>query len=303
MTGMFREWVTGQNQGRNVGQDPGPSQNREVEERQNEDQPPVGEKTKAPLDIMKEVHKSKLPYFSGKEEGQVVEAWLVGIKRALSFRDYISNEKTQISMSLLKGDALLWWVNEERKLHIASLQVTWELFEETFRTWYLSDEFKHQQIATFHAVHQKGRPIENYKKHFFSLVHNIDYMADDGRHVERFLHGLDEEVINEVAMWKPTTITETSNLARQVQRRIYMKKQRTVGATQIRGRSFGNRDRHYGTSRMASVSTIPASSRPPSQQQFQRGGGQDKGHGGRGLGVVTEQNQIKCFVCQGPHLK
>ena len=69
MTGMFREWVTGQNQVRNVGHDLGLSQNREVEERHNEDQPPIGEKTKSPLDIMKEVHKSKLAKFSGKEGG------------------------------------------------------------------------------------------------------------------------------------------------------------------------------------------------------------------------------------------
>ena len=44
-------------------QDPGPSQNKEVEQEQNKDQPPIGEKTKYPLDIMKEVHKSKLPDF------------------------------------------------------------------------------------------------------------------------------------------------------------------------------------------------------------------------------------------------
>ena len=77
----------------------------------------------------------------------------------------------------------------------------------------MSDEFKHQQIAVVHAVHQRGRPIENYEKEFFSLVHHVHYMADDGRKAERFLHRLDEEVRNEVAMWKPTTMAETSNLA------------------------------------------------------------------------------------------
>ena len=57
------------------------------------------------------------------------------------------------------------------------------------------------------------------------------------------------------------------------------------------GRRFGNRDRHYGTSRMASMSTMTAFLRPPSQQQFQRGGGRDKGRSGRGLGgAVTDQN-------------
>ena len=100
----------------------------------------------------------------GKEGGQVAKPWLVGVKRALSFKDYKSTEKVQITMSLLKGDALLWSVNEERKLHVTPLQVTWELFEETFRTRYLSDEFKHQQIEAFHVVHQRGRPIENFEK-------------------------------------------------------------------------------------------------------------------------------------------
>ena len=73
-----------------------------------------------------------------------------------------------------------------------------------------------------------------------------------------------------------------------------MRKQKnfkTIGAIQIGGRRFGNRDRHYGTSRMASVSIIPISLKPPSQQQFQRGGDQDKDRSERGLGgVVKEQN-------------
>ena len=74
-----------------------------------------------PLDIIKKVHKSNLPKFIGVQEGQVVETWLVGVKRALRFKDYTTNEKAQIAMSLLKGEALLWWVNEESKLHIGPL--------------------------------------------------------------------------------------------------------------------------------------------------------------------------------------
>ena len=55
------------------------------------------------------------------QEGQVAEAWLVGVKRDLSFKYYTTNEKAQIAMSLLKGEELLWWVNEESKLHIGTL--------------------------------------------------------------------------------------------------------------------------------------------------------------------------------------
>lgn len=82
----------------------GLSQNRELEQEWNEDQPHVREKTRVPLDIMKEVYKSNFPEFSGKEGGQAMEAWLVGVKRDISFKDYTSNEKSQIAMIILKED-------------------------------------------------------------------------------------------------------------------------------------------------------------------------------------------------------
>jgi len=101
---------------------------------------------------MKEVQKYKLSEFMGQEEGSKEEAWVIGVKRALSFKAYTSREKAQISMSLLKVDALLWWVNEETKMQVTLVQVTWEMFEEAFRTRYLSEGYKHQQVGTFHEV-------------------------------------------------------------------------------------------------------------------------------------------------------
>lgn len=100
---------------------------------------------------MKEVKKSKLPEFTGQEGGSKVEASAIGVKRALSFKAYTSREKAQISMSLLKGDTLLWWVNEEMNMQVTPLQLTWEMFEEAFRTRYLSEEYKHQ-VGVFHTV-------------------------------------------------------------------------------------------------------------------------------------------------------
>lgn len=72
-----------------------------------------------------------------------MEAWVTAVKRALSFKAYTSTEKAQISMSLLNGNALLWWVNEETKMQVTPVQVTWEMFEEAFRTRYLLEEYKH----------------------------------------------------------------------------------------------------------------------------------------------------------------
>ena len=131
-------------------------------------------------------------------------------------------------MSLLKGDALLWWINEEMKMQVTPVQVTWEMFEEAFRTRYLSEEYKHQHVGAFHEVRQNGRSIEDYEVEFYSLIHHVDYMADDKRQAERFLHGLDPLVRAEVAMWKPTTMATTTSLAKQVLRKINMKKQMIV---------------------------------------------------------------------------
>ena len=94
-------------------------------------------------------------------------------------------------MSLIKGEALLWWVNEEKKMKVTPLQVTWEMFEEAFRTRYLSEDYKHQQMGAFHAVRQNGRSIEDYEAEFDRLVYHVDYMADEKCQAERFLHGLD----------------------------------------------------------------------------------------------------------------
>jgi len=37
-------------------------------------------------------------------------------------------------------------------------------------------------------------------------------MVDDGRQAERFLHGLDEDISTKVAMWKPTTMADISDI-------------------------------------------------------------------------------------------
>jgi len=65
---------------------------------------------------------------------------VISVKEALSFKTYSSMEKIQIKMSILKGEALLWWVNEETKMKVTPLQVTQEMFEEAFRTRYVSKE-------------------------------------------------------------------------------------------------------------------------------------------------------------------
>jgi hypothetical protein len=101
---------------------------------------------------MKEVQKSKSLEFTCQDGGSVVEAGVISVKRALIFKTYSTTEKEQIVLSLFKGEVLLCWVNEETKMQLTPLQNTLEVFEEAFRTRYMSKEYKHQQIGAFHVV-------------------------------------------------------------------------------------------------------------------------------------------------------
>jgi len=90
--------------------------------------------------------------FQRQVGGKKVEAWIEGVKRCLSFQEYTSLEKAQMAMTWLEDATLIWWINEEKKLHLSATEVTWELFEERFISRYLSGEYKDQQRSVFHAV-------------------------------------------------------------------------------------------------------------------------------------------------------
>ena len=61
MSGMFRDWMAGQSQNQNEGQNP----ELEQKKKHDHDLPSSSKEAKAPLDIIKEVHKSNLPEFTG----------------------------------------------------------------------------------------------------------------------------------------------------------------------------------------------------------------------------------------------
>ena len=90
-----------------------------------------------PEDITRELQKIKLPEFDGSHTSERVEAWLEGMTRCFALRDYASNSKVKIAIFQLRDNALNWWGNLEKQLHLTPDTVSWELFEERFRRKYL----------------------------------------------------------------------------------------------------------------------------------------------------------------------
>ena len=97
-----------------------------------------------PKDITRELQKIKLPEFSGGRASERAEAWLEGMTRCFSLRDYASNSKVKIVIFQLRDSALNWWVNLERQLHLTPDTVSWEIFEERFRRKYLPAYYEEQ---------------------------------------------------------------------------------------------------------------------------------------------------------------
>ena len=88
-------------------------------------------------DITRELQKIKLPEFAGGCASEHAEAWLEGMGKCFTLRDYNSNSKAKIAIFQLRDSAMNWWGNLEHQLHLTPDTVTWELFEERFKKKYL----------------------------------------------------------------------------------------------------------------------------------------------------------------------
>jgi hypothetical protein len=132
-----------------------------------------------PEDIMRELQKIKLLEFVGGRASERAEAWLEGMTRCFSLRDYASNSKAKIAIFQLRDSALNWWGNLERQLHLTPDTVSWELFEERFRRKYLPAYYEEQQVGAFHALVQGNKTVEEYEIRFMELVKYVSYMDND----------------------------------------------------------------------------------------------------------------------------
>jgi hypothetical protein len=105
-----------------------------------------------PEDITRELQKIKLPEFVGGRASERAKAWLEGMTECFALRDYASTSKVKIMIFQLRDNALNWWGNLERQLHLTLDIVSWEFFEERFQRKYLPAYYEEQQVGAFHSL-------------------------------------------------------------------------------------------------------------------------------------------------------
>ena len=77
-----------------------------------------------PEDITRELQKIKLPEFVGGHASECAKAWLEGMTRCFSLREYASNSKAKIAIFQLRDNTLNWWGNLERQLQLTPATVS-----------------------------------------------------------------------------------------------------------------------------------------------------------------------------------
>jgi hypothetical protein len=170
-----------------------------------------------PEDITRELQNIKLSEFARGRASERMEAWLEGMTRCFSLRDYASNSKAKIAIFQLRDNALNWWGNLERQLHLTADTISWELFEERFRRKYLPAYYEEQQVGAFHSLIQGNKTVEEYEIRFMELVKYVSYLDSDQRHAERFIYGLNPRIRDMVRMWKPSSVAEAVESARYME--------------------------------------------------------------------------------------
>ncbi|KAE8657119.1 hypothetical protein F3Y22_tig00116996pilonHSYRG00002 [Hibiscus syriacus] len=117
----------------------------------------------------KELRSLGAPEFKGEsEEGPVTaDLWLNDLKIMLNGLHYSEVEKLDGDVSLLRGQARIWWTNVAMRM--SSDQLTWSLFLDEFKSKYIGDQFIRQMKQEFINLKHMNRFVYEYECEFNKL--------------------------------------------------------------------------------------------------------------------------------------
>ena len=131
--------------------------------------------------------------FSSSTEPIVADDWLRKIGRELTTTGCTDAEKVRFVAHQLDGPAASWWENYTVTYPIAT--VTWDQFQQAFRTAHVSAGAMAMKKREFHNLRQGGRIVGQYVDDFSKLAcYAPDDVATDAAKLEKFLEGLNDEL-------------------------------------------------------------------------------------------------------------
>ena len=129
--------------------------------------------------------------FSSSTEPIVADDWLRKTARELTTARCTDAEKVKFAAHQLEGPAASWWENFTATFPIDT--VTWDQFQQAFRTAHVSAGAMAMKKHEFHNLRQGGRTVGQYVDDFSKLSrYSPDDVATDASKQEKFLEGLND---------------------------------------------------------------------------------------------------------------
>jgi hypothetical protein len=119
--------------------------------------------------------------------------WLRSVSKDLVTVGCTDEEKVRFAAHLLEGPAASWWDNFQITHPIDG--ITWEMFQEGFRTAHVSSGVMSLKRREFRNLRQNYRTVSDYIEDFSNLARYAPEDVDtDAKRKERFLDGLNDEL-------------------------------------------------------------------------------------------------------------
>jgi hypothetical protein len=75
-------------------------------------------------------------------------------------------------------------------------EISWELFEECFREFYLSTKFIERQLNDFNSLRHNSRSIPKYESRFMELLKYAPHLNTKILRVKKIIYGLNYNIIS-----------------------------------------------------------------------------------------------------------
>ncbi|XP_040944284.1 uncharacterized protein [Gossypium hirsutum] len=144
------------------------------------------------------------------------ENWMESTKRVLQQLECTRRESLICAVSLLQGEAYLWWESVIR--HLPTEQVTWDLFQKEFQKKYVGELYIEDKRQEFLMLKQGNLSVVDYEREFSRLSrYASEFIPTEADSCKRFLRGLRDEIRVQLASHRITEFIDLVERAKMVE--------------------------------------------------------------------------------------
>ncbi|XP_040948993.1 uncharacterized protein [Gossypium hirsutum] len=155
------------------------------------------------------------------------ENWMESTKRILQQLDCTPRECLICAVSLLQGEAYLWWESVVR--HLPESQITWDLFQKEFQKKYIGEMYIEDKKQEFLLLQQGDMSVIDYEREFSRLSrYASEFIPTEADSCKRFLRGLRDEIKVQLVSHRITELVDLIERAKMVEQVLGLDKKTEV---------------------------------------------------------------------------